>query len=87
MIKIKTMFLVRNQREYIILNFDGYIHSKKLSGYRIGITFDKNPLAVEQNNSLSKMANVYIATSQMLGQEILLKIPNLKIAYLEQLAQ
>ena len=63
MIKIKTMFLVRNQREYIILNFDGYIHSKKLSGYRTGITFDKNPLAVEQNNYLSKMANVYIAMS------------------------
>ena len=55
------MFLVRNQREYITLNFDGYIHSIKLSGHRIGITFDKNPLAVEQNNYLSKMANVSIA--------------------------
>ena len=61
MIKIQTMFLVRNQREYIILNFDGYIYSIKLSGYRIGITFDKNLLPVEQNNYLSKMANFYIA--------------------------
>ena len=33
----------------------------KLSGYRIGLKFDKDPLDVEQNNYLSKTVNVYIA--------------------------
>ena len=37
------------------------LHSIKLSGYRIGIKFDKDPLAVEQNNYLIKIVNVYIA--------------------------
>ena len=32
----------------------------KLSGYRKGIKFDKVPLAVEQNNYLSEIVNVYI---------------------------
>ena len=36
------------------------MHSIKLSEYRIGINFDKNPLAVEQNNYLNKIVNVYI---------------------------
>ena len=48
------MFLVGNQMEYIILNLSHYIllflHSKKPRGYKMGIKFDKNPLAVEQNN-------------------------------------
>ena len=43
------MFLVGNQREYILL-----------SGYRIRIKFDKNTLLVEQNNYLTKIVNVYI---------------------------
>ena len=30
------------------------------TGYRIGIKFDKDPLAVEQSNYLSKILNVYI---------------------------
>ena len=34
--------------------------SIKFSGYRIEIKFDKGPLAVEQNNYLSKVVNVYI---------------------------
>ena len=36
------------------------MHSIKLSGYRIGIKFDKDALAGEQNNYLSKIVNAYI---------------------------
>ena len=36
------------------------MHSIKLSEYRIGIKFDKDPLAVEQNNYFTKIVNVYI---------------------------
>ena len=32
----------------------------KLSEYRIGLKFDKDPLALEQNNYLTKIVNVYI---------------------------
>ena len=35
-------------------------NSLKLSEYRFGIKFDKDPLAVEQNNYLTKIVNVYI---------------------------
>ena len=37
-----------------------FLHSVKLSEYRIGIKFDKDPLAIEQNNYWSKIVNVYI---------------------------
>ena len=37
-----------------------FLHSIKLSEYRIGIKFDEDPLAVEQNNYLTKIVNVYI---------------------------
>ena len=36
------------------------MHSIKLSEYRIGIKFDKDHFAVEQNNYLTKILNVYI---------------------------
>ena len=36
------------------------MHNVKLSRYRIGIKFDKDTLAVEQNNYLTKIVNVYI---------------------------
>ena len=36
------------------------MHSTKLSEYRIGIKFHKDPLAVEQNNYFNKIVNVYI---------------------------
>ena len=35
-------------------------HSIKLSGYKMGIKFDKDPLAVEQINYLTKIIIVYI---------------------------
>ena len=36
------------------------IHNIKSSQYRIGIKFDKDPLAVKQNNHISKIVNVYV---------------------------
>ena len=35
--------------------YTAFLHSIKLFGYRIGIKFDKDPLAVEQNNYLIKL--------------------------------
>ena len=41
--------------------YTGFLHSIKLSRYKMGIKFDKDPLAVEQNNYLMyKIVNVYI---------------------------
>ena len=37
-----------------------FLNSINLSEYRIRIKFDKDPLAVEQNNYLTKIVNVYI---------------------------
>ena len=53
------MYLVGNQREYIILNLNHYILliCIKLSKYRMRIEFDKDPLDVEQNNYLTKIVN------------------------------
>ena len=36
------------------------MNNTKISEYRIGIKFDKEPLAVEQSNYLTKIGNVYI---------------------------
>ena len=40
--------------------YTAFLHSIKLSGYVIIIEFDKDLLAVEQNNYLTKIVNVYI---------------------------
>ena len=40
--------------------YTAFLHSKTLSEYRMGIKFDKDPLAVEENNYPCKIANVYI---------------------------
>ena len=37
-----------------------FVHDIKPSAYTIEIKFDKDPLAVEQNNYLTKIVNVYI---------------------------
>ena len=37
-----------------------FLGSIKSSGYRTGIKFAKGPLAVEQNNYLTKTVNAYI---------------------------
>ena len=36
------------------------LNSITLSEYKMGIKFDKDPLAVERNNYLTKIVNVYI---------------------------
>ena len=41
--------------------YTAFLHSVKLSGHRIGIIFDKDILAVEQDNYLTKIVNVYLA--------------------------
>ena len=38
-----------------------FLHSIKLSGYKIGIKLDKDPLAVERISYWTKVVNVYIA--------------------------
>ena len=38
------------------------MYSIKLSEYRMGIKFDKDPLSLEQNNYLTKIVNVYIVS-------------------------
>ena len=57
-------FLVGNQMEYINSKlkplYTAFLHCIKLSAYKLGIKFDKDPLVVEQNNYLTKIANVYI---------------------------
>ena len=40
--------------------YTAFLHSIKLSGYKMGIKFDKDPLAVEQNNYLTIIVNVYV---------------------------
>ena len=37
-----------------------FLHSIKLSRYSMGIKFDKDPLAVEQNKYIYKIINAYI---------------------------
>ena len=58
------------------------MHSINPTGYRIRIKFDKEPLAVEQNNHFNKIVNVSVVLK--IGQETLLTISDLKIACLMQ---
>ena len=51
--------------------YTSFLHSKRLSRYRMRIKFYRDPLAVEQSNYLSKIENIYISV--------------LRIAYFEQL--
>ena len=37
-----------------------FLYSIKLYEYKIGIKFDKDPLAIEQNSYLTKIVSVYI---------------------------
>ena len=79
------MFPVGNQRGYIFLNLSHYtafLHSMKLSGYRMRIKFDKDPLAVEQSNYLTKVVNDYIVYDLDNWPNILLRNFTLKIVCL-----
>ena len=40
--------------------YTSFLHNIKLSGYRMGVKFDKDPLAVEQKNYVTKIVKVYI---------------------------
>ena len=40
-------------------SYTAFVHSVKLPEYRIGLKFDMDPLAVEQNIYLSKIISVY----------------------------
>ena len=42
-----------------MLLYSCFLYNVKLSGFRIGIKFNKNPSAVEQSHYLSKIVNVY----------------------------
>ena len=61
------------------------LHSMKLFGYRMGIKFDKSPIAVEQNNYLSKVVNVHIVYCLDAWPRNLTYNLNLQIACLVQL--
>ena len=56
------IFLGRNQRKYFNSKlkplYSAFLNSIKHSKYRIGIKVDKDRLAVDQNNYLSKTVNV-----------------------------
>ena len=41
--------------------YTAFLHSIKLSGYKVGIKLGKNTLAVERNNYDTKIVNAYIA--------------------------
>ena len=63
MTKVLIMYFVGNQRVYTSKHkplYTAFLHSIRLCGYRIGIKFDKDPLAVDQNNYLAKIVNVCI---------------------------
>ena len=40
--------------------YSAFLHSIKLSGYKMGVKFCKDPLAVKQSIYLIKIVNVYI---------------------------
>ena len=42
------------------LLYTAFLHSIKLSGYKMGVKFDKDPFAIEQNNYLTKIVNIYV---------------------------
>ena len=61
--------------------YTAFLHDIKLSGYKIGIKIDKNPLAVEQINYLTKIANVYIVYDLTTWPKIPLKHVTLKTCF------
>ena len=40
--------------------YNAFLHRIKLSEYKIGIKFDKDPLSIEQNKYSTKVVNVYV---------------------------
>ena len=58
--------------------YTAFLHSVKLSGYKMGIKFDKDPLSAEQNNYVIKIVNVYIVYELYDWSKTLLKNFTLK---------
>ena len=56
------MFLVGNQMKYIKLKplYTAFLHSIKLTGYKIGIKLNKDPLTAEQDNYFTNIVNFYV---------------------------
>ena len=42
------------------LLYTAFLHSIKLSGYKMGVKFDKDPFAIEQNKYSTKIVNIYV---------------------------
>ena len=42
--------------------YTAFVHTIKVFEYKIGIKFDKDPLAIEQSNYLTKTVNAYIVS-------------------------
>ena len=53
------MFLVGSQRREYPLH-TAFSHRTKFSGYKLRIKFDKDSLAIKQNNYVAKIVNAYI---------------------------
>ena len=58
--------------------YTAFLHSIKLSGHEMRIEFNKNSLAAEQNNFLTKIVNVYIVYDLEAWLKILLRNFTLK---------
>ena len=56
-LSLKSKVLYTSKRKAL---YTAFLNSIKLSGYRMEIKFDKDPLAVEQKNHLTKIVNLYI---------------------------
>ena len=54
-VKLKGVYTSKLKPLYIT-----FLHTINLSGYRMGIKFDKNPLAVEQSNCATNVVKTYI---------------------------
>ena len=66
--------------------YTAFLYSITLSGYKMGIKFHKDSVAVEQNNYLTKIVNVCIIYDIIYDLwfmiMILIILSNLRIAYL-----
>ena len=55
-----------------------FLHRIKLSGYKMEIKFDKDPVAIEQNNYVTKILIVYVVYDLNAWPKIPLRIFKLK---------
>ena len=58
-----TTYVLRSKGVYnskLKTLYTAFLNSIKLSEYKMGIKFDKDPLTVKQNNYFTKIVNVYI---------------------------